>query len=131
MTVKNLAIFQKNITTVKLLTDEYIIKLETMNLKDYPHIRQALIEFLSDIKANISWTEERVLKQDMLAPSEKFDVLRTTIGYIESFQDTKNAMGFTDASNCLADILGKEDSESLYVALNGVFIALLQEQECV
>ena len=127
MTVKNLAIFQKNITTVKLLTDEYIIKLETMNLKDYPHIRQALIEFLSDIKTNILWTEQRVLKQDMLAPSEKFDVLRTTIGYIESFQDRKDAMGFADASNYLADILGKEDLERLYVALNGIFIALLQE----
>lgn len=130
MTVKNLAMFQKNITTVKLLTDEYIIKLKTMNLRDYPRIRQALIEFLSDIKVNISWTEQRVLKQDMLAPSEKFDVLRTTIGYIESFQDTKDAMGFADVSNYLADILGKEDLESLYVALNGIFIALLQEQEC-
>ena len=127
MTVKNLAMFQKNISAVKLLTDEYIVKLETMNLRDYPHIKQALIEFLSDIKSNISWTEERVLKQDILAPSEKFDVLRTTIGYIESFQDTKDAMGFADASDCLADILGKEASERLYVALNGVLIALLQE----
>ena len=127
MTVKNLAMFQKNITMVKLLADEYIVKLETMHLKDYLYIKQALIEFLSDIKANISWTEERVLKQDMLAPSEKFDVLWATIGYIESFQDTKDAMGFADASDCLADILGKEASERLYVALNGVLIALLQE----
>ena len=131
MTVKNLAMFQKNISTVKLLVEEYIVKLEIMHLKDYPRIKQALIEFLSDIKTNILWTEQRVLKQDMLAPSEKFDVLRTTIGYIESFQDRKDAMGFADASNYLADILGKEDLERLYVALNGIFIALLQEQECV
>lgn len=127
MTVKNLAMFQKNISTVKLLVEEYIVKLEIMHLKDYPRIKQALIEFLSDIKTNISWTEQRVLKQDMLAPSEKFDVLRTTIGYIESFQDRKDTMGFADASNYLADILGKEDLERLYVALNGIFIALLQE----
>lgn len=127
MTVKNLAMFQKNISTVKLLVEEYIVKLEIMHLKDYPRIKQALIEFLSDIKTNILWTEQRVLKQDMLAPSEKFDVLRTTIGYIESFQDRKDAMGFADASNYLADILGKEDLERLYVALNGIFIALLQE----
>lgn len=127
MTVKSLAMFQKNISTVKLLVEEYIVKLEIMHLKDYPRIKQALIEFLSDIKTNISWTEQRVLKQDMLAPSEKFDVLRTTIGYIESFQDRKDAMGFADASNYLADILGKEDLERLYVALNGIFIALLQE----